>query len=100
MEYLRAETYGHADALDPGMFQSLADGTRLRILWVHYRLAEATDPVLARILQAVTHALGHLESVRRDTRALEKTTGCAVPPQSCQPALDCCAPRTPAGRRS
>jgi len=72
--------------------------TRREGLWVHYRLAEATDPVLATILQAVTHGLGHLESVRRDTRALEKTTGCAVPPPACQPSLDCCAPRKPSGR--
>ena len=126
-----------------GVFQALADGTRLRILglllsgevcvcnlhdslgesqpkisrhlaylrkaglvatrreglWVHYRLVEATDPVLATILQAVTHALGHVDSVRRDTRALEKTTGCVMPPQACQPSFDCCAPRKPAVRR-
>jgi ArsR family transcriptional regulator, arsenate/arsenite/antimonite-responsive transcriptional repressor len=68
-----------------------------RGLWVHYRLAEATDPVIATVLQAVTHALGHADVVRRDTRALERTTGCAVPPQACQPSLDCCAPRKPAG---
>ena len=73
--------------------------TRREGLWVHYRLAEAADPVLATILQAVTHALGHVDSVRRDTRALEKTTGCAMPPQRCQPSFDCCAPRKPASRR-
>jgi ArsR family transcriptional regulator, arsenate/arsenite/antimonite-responsive transcriptional repressor len=126
-----------------GVFQALADGTRLRILglllagevcvcnlheslgesqpkvsrhlaylrraglvatrreglWVHYRLAESTDPVLATIVQAVTHALGHVDAVRRDARALARTTGCVLPPQACQPSFDCCAPRTPAGRR-
>ena len=73
--------------------------TRREGLWVHYRLAEATDPVLATIVHAVTHALGHVESIRRDTRALEKTTGCTMPPHACQPSFDCCAPRTAAGRR-
>jgi ArsR family transcriptional regulator len=73
--------------------------TRREGLWVHYRLADATDPVLATILQAVTHALGHVDAVRRDTRALEKTIGCAVPPQACQPSFDCCAPRTTVARR-
>jgi ArsR family transcriptional regulator, arsenate/arsenite/antimonite-responsive transcriptional repressor len=72
--------------------------TRREGLWVHYRLAQAADPVLATILQAVTHALGHVDAVRRDTRALEKTTGCVLPPQACQPCFDCCAPRRPAGR--
>jgi ArsR family transcriptional regulator len=72
--------------------------TRREGLWVHYRLAEAIDPVLATILQAVTHALGHVDSVRRDSRALAKTTGCVVPPQAGQPSFDCCTPRRPAGR--
>ena len=126
-----------------GIFQALADGTRLRILglllsgevcvcnlheslaepqpkisrhlaylrraglvatrreglWVHYRLADATDPVLATILQAVTHALGHVDAVRRDARVLEKTTGCVMPAPASHPSFDCCAPGKPAGRR-
>jgi ArsR family transcriptional regulator len=73
--------------------------TRREGLWVHYRLADASDPVVATILQAVTHALGHVDAVRRDTRALEKTTGCTVPPPACQPSLDCCAPRKAVVRR-
>jgi ArsR family transcriptional regulator len=73
--------------------------TRREGLWVHYRLADARDPVVATVLQAVSHALGHVESVRRDTRVLEKTTGCAMPPQTCQPSFDCCAPRKSVGRR-
>jgi ArsR family transcriptional regulator, arsenate/arsenite/antimonite-responsive transcriptional repressor len=68
-------------------------------LWVHYRLASATDPVVSPILEAVTHALGHVDVVRRDTRALEKTTGCAIPPQPCNPSLGCCAPATAPRRR-
>ena len=61
-------------------------------LWVHYRLADGIDPVVSTVLQAVTHALGHVDVVRRDTRALEKATGCAIPPQPCNPSLGCCAP--------
>jgi ArsR family transcriptional regulator len=73
--------------------------TRREGLWVHYRLAVATDPVLATILHAVTHALGHVDAVRRDTRALARTTGCTMPPQACQPSFECCAPRTALARR-
>jgi ArsR family transcriptional regulator len=68
-------------------------------LWVHYRLADAADPILATVLGAVRHALGHVDVVRRDTRALEKTTGCAIPPAACQPGLACCAPPRAAARR-
>ena len=73
--------------------------TRREGLWIHYRLAAQTDPVLATIVQSVTHVLGHVDAVRRDTRALEKTTGCAVPAQACHPSFDCCSPRKASGRR-
>src|SRR6266480_1086699 len=46
--------------------------TRREGLWVHYRLAETPDPVAATIRQAVSHALGHLDIVRRDAERLEK----------------------------
>src|SRR6187455_2535597 len=39
-----------------GLVETRRDG-----LWVYYRLAEAPDPVVAAVKQAVTHALGHLE---------------------------------------
>ena len=73
--------------------------TRREGLWIHYSLAPQTDPVLATIVQSVTHVLGHVDAVRRDTRALEKATGCAVPPQACQPSFDCCSPRKASGGR-
>ena len=73
--------------------------TRREGLWIHYSLAPQTDPVLATIVQSVTHVLGHVDAVRRDTRSLEKATGCAVPPQVCQPSFDCCSPRKASGRR-
>jgi ArsR family transcriptional regulator len=34
-------------------------------LWVHYRLAPLADPVMQALLDAVRHALGHLEPGRR-----------------------------------
>jgi ArsR family transcriptional regulator, arsenate/arsenite/antimonite-responsive transcriptional repressor len=73
--------------------------TRREGLWIHYRLAAVADPVLSTIVQAVTHALGHVELVRRDARALEKMTGCAMPPQPCRPSFDCCTPSKVSRRR-
>src|SRR2546430_16473546 len=35
-------------------------------LWVHYRLAASSDPILATIQQAVNHALQHVDEVRKD----------------------------------
>jgi ArsR family transcriptional regulator len=39
-------------------------------LWVHYRLAELEDPVMKTLVDAVEHALGHLESGKRDHKRL------------------------------
>ena len=41
-------------------------------LWVHYRLATLPDPVLQTVLDAVGHALGHLDAQQRDRRRLSK----------------------------
>src|SRR6202521_389079 len=40
--------------------------TRKEGLWVHYRLAASSDPILSTIQLAVTHALRHLEAVHKD----------------------------------
>jgi ArsR family transcriptional regulator len=61
-------------------------------LWVHYRLADMLDPVAGTIRQAVHHALGHLESVRRDGDRFRKKTGCCAPTPPAQLALACCPP--------
>jgi hypothetical protein len=53
--------------------------TRREGLWIYYRLANVPDPVLRTIREAVTHALGHVESIRRDAERLRKKTGCCVP---------------------
>jgi ArsR family transcriptional regulator, arsenate/arsenite/antimonite-responsive transcriptional repressor len=46
--------------------------TRREGLWVHYRLATLTDPVLQVLLDAVGHAIGHLDSGARDRKRLSK----------------------------
>jgi len=66
--------------------------TRRQGLWVYYRLAGAKDPVEHAIRQAVAHTLGHLETLRRDARRLQKKTGCCLPVSSEPPALMCCGP--------
>ena len=60
-------------------------------LWVHYRLADAPDPIAATVRQAVAHALGHLDTVRRDGARLQKKTGCCAPAPVGQPDFACCA---------
>lgn len=65
-----------------------------RGLWVHYRLAPLRDVVLATLLQAVAHTLGHLPGVARDRRRLARRTGCCPPLHLTAPAVPlCCAPR-------
>lgn len=97
------------------LFKALADETRLRILglpsrhlaylrraglvdtrrdglWVHYRLAESSDPIVRTIRQAVAHALGHLDGVYRDAARLQKKTGCCLPATAEAPTFACCQP--------
>lgn len=62
--------------------------TRREGLWVYYRVAESEYPVVSSIRQAVTDALGHVETVRRDTGRLQKKTGACLPTSP--------APRAPA----
>jgi ArsR family transcriptional regulator len=60
--------------------------------WVHYRLSTSTDPVRGVIRDAVTHALGHIEAVRKDAARFEKRTGCCVPETKTRRGLPCCDP--------
>ena len=69
-----------------GLVETRKDG-----LWVHYRLARASDPVLATIQEAVTHALTHLAAVHKDADRLQRKTGCCLPPSSTNLTLACCA---------
>jgi ArsR family transcriptional regulator len=73
--------------------------TRKTGLWVHYRLADTSDPVLGTIRQAVIHTLGHADAVRHDADRLQKKTGCCLPVAPDMPAPACCAEAgTPLGR--
>jgi ArsR family transcriptional regulator, arsenate/arsenite/antimonite-responsive transcriptional repressor len=77
--------------------------TRREGLWVYYRLANATDPVLSSVKQAVTHALGHVDGVRRDAQRLQRKNGCCLPETTAAAAASmpaCCAPNGAAGLQS
>ena len=70
--------------------------------WIHYRLGVLSDPVLAAIVDAVRHALTHIDAVRRDGDRLEKRTGCCVPAPGEITGIACCSPQPVAvtvGRR-
>jgi ArsR family transcriptional regulator, arsenate/arsenite/antimonite-responsive transcriptional repressor len=68
-----------------GIVETRRDG-----LWVHYRLADRGDSVIGAIRQAVSHALGHIETVHRDADRLQKKTGCCLPASIAAPVFDCC----------
>jgi ArsR family transcriptional regulator len=69
--------------------------TRRKGQWIYYRLAEAPDPVVRTIRDAVVHALGHLDAPKRDRKRLEKRTGCCLP-EACAPGdTACCLPAEP-----
>jgi ArsR family transcriptional regulator len=65
--------------------------TRKEGLWVYYRLAASSDPVLSTIQQAIMHALRHLDAVKRDASRLRKKTGCCPPTAVEMPGCLCCA---------
>jgi len=57
-------------------------------LWVHYRLAPLPDPVMQTVVEAVNHALGHLDAGEKDRRRLFKMADIAPPAP--QPHTRCC----------
>ena len=67
-------------------------------LWMYYRLAENSDPVVDTVRQVVTHTLSHVDTVRRDADRLEKRTGCCMP-DTASTTLKCCG-GTATGARS
>jgi ArsR family transcriptional regulator len=66
--------------------------TRREGLWIHYRLGQLADPVMAAIVDAVRHALTHVDIVQRDGERLQKRTGCCVPGPGDVTGVACCAP--------
>ena len=65
--------------------------TRRAGLWIHYRLGQLPDPVMAAIVDAVRHALTHIDTVQRDGERLQKRTGCCVPAPGDVTGVSCCA---------
>jgi ArsR family transcriptional regulator len=68
-----------------GLVDARRDG-----LWVHYRMAVLPDAVLQNIQRTVTHALRHLDIVRRDVDRLQKLTGCCLPAEKQPSSFACC----------
>ena len=66
--------------------------TRRDGLWIHYRLANAADPVVAAIGEAVRHALAHSNVVQKDVERLHRKNGCCVPSPDHVSGSACCAP--------
>ena len=63
-------------------------------LWMYYRLAQNSDPLVETMRLAVTHTLAHIEGVRRDAGRLQKRNGCCLPVVAGAPTLQCCAPHS------
>ena len=57
-------------------------------LWVHYRLAQLPDPVMQALLDAVTHAIGHVSLNEKDRKRLGGRIELA--PVAGQPRPGCC----------
>ena len=74
-----------------GLVTSRRDG-----LWIHYRLAAPSDPVVAAISDAVRHGLTHMDVVHRDAERLQKKTGCCLPSPDHASGLSCCSPENSA----
>jgi ArsR family transcriptional regulator, arsenate/arsenite/antimonite-responsive transcriptional repressor len=66
--------------------------TRRAGVWIHYRLGRLADPVLGAIVDAVRHALSHVDTVRRDAERLQSRTGCCVPTPGDVKGVACCSP--------
>jgi ArsR family transcriptional regulator len=71
-----------------GLVEARKDG-----LWVHYKLAPLPDPVSRTVRDAVTHALGHVDAVKRDAKHLAKRQPCCTPAPdaAAAPMCACCA---------
>jgi ArsR family transcriptional regulator, arsenate/arsenite/antimonite-responsive transcriptional repressor len=71
-----------------GLVEARRDG-----VWIHYRLAQLLDPVVGALLDALRHALAHVDVVRHDAERLGKRTGCCLPaPVALSGDASCCAP--------
>ncbi len=71
-----------------GLVEGRKDG-----LWVHYSLASVKDPVMRTLLNAAGHAIGHLDSGKRDLRRLGTRVERPTPRQIPLESLPCCSSR-------
>ena len=62
--------------------------TRKDGLWVNYRLATLPDPVMQALLDAVTHAIGHVDAGAKDRKRL--ATRIELTPIEPVPRIRCC----------
>jgi ArsR family transcriptional regulator, arsenate/arsenite/antimonite-responsive transcriptional repressor len=69
-----------------GLVETRRDG-----LWVHYRLATLADPVMRTLLDAVGHAISHLDSGARDRKRLAKLADTPVHVRLKVANAPCCA---------
>jgi ArsR family transcriptional regulator, arsenate/arsenite/antimonite-responsive transcriptional repressor len=69
-------------------------------LWVHYRVADPADPVLAAVLDVIAHAFGHLDAAQRDLVRLSARTGAPELPVAESRSLPCCTAGRSPSRRS
>ena len=66
--------------------------TRREGLWIHYRLADRRNDVMKTLLDTVYHCVGHLPTVAKDAKRLERKTGCCIV-NAPAPGFDCCRPQ-------
>jgi ArsR family transcriptional regulator len=69
-----------------GLVEPRRDG-----LWIHYRMAHLSDPVLRTISETVRHGLTHVDAVQRDAKRLQQKTGCCLPEARRSTGAPCCA---------
>ena len=77
-----------------GLVKARRDG-----LWIHYRLAPVSDPVLGAIVDSVRHGLTHITAVHRDAERLRKRTGCCIPAPAEVASTACCEPNAQKSER-
>ena len=65
--------------------------TRREGVWIHYRVAELSDPLRTTVATAVQHMLSHVEVVHKDAERLQKNTGCCIAPPVDLAGATCCA---------
>ena len=75
-----------------GLVETRRDG-----IWIRYRLGQLSDPVVGAVIDAVRHALAHVDVVRRDADRRGKRTGCCLPAsRRCPVVRTACIQRAPA----